>query len=78
MNNSEARGEAIFLIIIIIIVCTAIASSITRAIGIDVIYNDFRRDACQAISVTTKEYINCNTLQWEDVVKKISKAKDGE
>ena len=37
--------------------------------------DDYKRDVCQAISVTTEDYINCNNLDWKIIIKQVPKRR---
>lgn len=74
-NNSEGKiGALIFLIVMII--CYSIGVIVLcRTAANQNSYNEYRREICQAISITTEEYINCNQMNWEDILTKIPKVK---
>ena len=44
-------------------------------IGQMAIYDNYKRDVCQAISITTEDYINCNNLDWKIIIKQIPKRR---
>lgn len=77
-KNSDAKIEtSIFIIVAIICYSISIIGLSNIACKNDA-YNEYKREICQVISITAEEYINCNTMEWEDILRKIPKVKDGE
>lgn len=76
-NNSEGKIEALIFLIVIIICYSIGVIVLCRTATTQNSYNEHRREICQTISITTEEYINCNQMNWEDILTKIPKVKDG-
>lgn len=48
-------------------------SVIFGTLGRDMLYSQHRQDVCRVMSVTAEDYINCNSMLWEDIIKQLSK-----
>lgn len=70
INNSNVTLPLLLFCTIVVTNCM-----IGILIGQSMVYNDYRREVCQALSVTAEDYINCNSLDWKSIIKQIPKRR---
>lgn len=70
INNSNGILPLLLFSTIVVTSCM-----IGILIGQSMVYNDYRREICQALSVTAEDYINCNSKDWKSIIKQIPKRR---